>query len=356
MQKLSKSLFPIIIAFTIIGISFTACEDSSEQISSHYPLLNNPKFEDKYRDRENDNAAEQYPLEVLAQFELPENWQEIAEIQNKYAEIIYELDYERLVDYDYLFKDMCFASRTAFNWRDVGKVTAVRNQGGCGSCWAFAAMGAYESSNMIRNNITADVSEQDVLNCAGAGSCRGGWYDPVFKYMLTNGVASEASEPYLALDDFCSPRLYKPFRAINWGFVTVKREIPSVQELKDALCKYGSLSIAVKATSAFMRYNPADGVFKEEEAGKGINHAITLVGWDDNKNAWLIKNSWGSGWGDNGYMWIDYNTNNVGYAATWVQAQSRFYIPDDYLLEVIRERFEIINPFLHPEEFEKIEG
>lgn len=358
MKKLSKPLFPTIIALLIMGISFTACEDSSEQVSSRYPSLDNPKFEDKYRERGKDNAVEQYPLEELTRFELPENWQEIAKVQNEYAELVYEMDYKRLVEVDFghLFKNVCFASRTAFNWRDAGKVTPVRNQGGCGSCWAFAAMGAYESSSMIRNNITADVSEQDILNCAGAGSCGGGWYDPVFQYMLTEGVASEGAEPYLAIDDACDFNLYKPYRAINWGFVTVKSEIPSVQQLKDALCKYGPLAVAVNATSSFSSHDPADGVFEEEGADEGINHAVTLVGWDDDKNAWLIKNSWGSGWCDNGYMWIDYNTNNIGYAATWVQAQSRFYFLDDDFLKILTERFEIINPFLHPKEFEKIEG
>ncbi|MEM6843624.1 MAG: C1 family peptidase [Bacteroidota bacterium] len=355
MKKLSKPLFPTMIALLIIGISFTACEETDDQLSSRYPSPKDPKFEDKYYDRESDNAVEQYPLEELTQFELPENWQEIAAVQNEYAEIIYEMDYERLIEYDYFLRDVCSANRPAFNWRDAGKVTPVRNQGGCGSCWAFAAMGAYESSNLIRNNINADVSEQDVLNCSGAGSCGGGWYDPVFEYMLTTGVAREVDVPYVAIDDVCY-RNTKPHRAINWGFVTVKRAIPTVQQLKDALCKYGSLAVAVNATPAFAGHKPADGVFKEEGADEGINHAVTLVGWDDNKNAWLIKNSWGSGWCDNGYMWIDYNTNNIGYAATWVQAQSRFYAIDAEFQKILVKRFDIINPFLHPKEFEEIGG
>lgn len=358
MKKLSKPLFLSFLSLAIIAFSFTACEDSSEQLSTRFKSKEVPRTEDKYYDQDRDNAVKQYPLEELTRFELPENWLEIAKVQNEYAEIVYKLDMERLFEVDgyklpYL---KCFANNSRFNYRDIGKVTPVRNQGGCGSCWAFGALGAYESSNLIRNNISSDVSEQDVLNCSGAGTCGGGWYDPVFKYMLTEGVAGEAAEPYQAVDNACDFNLYKPYRAINWGFVTAKWEIPTVQQIKDALCQYGPLAVAVNATSAFSSHNPANGVFKEEGADTGVNHAVTLVGWDDDKNAWLIKNSWGSGWCDNGYMWIDYNTNNIGYAATWVQAQSKFYIIDDYFLKILARRFEIINPFLYPEEFERIGG
>jgi len=203
-------------------------------------------------------------------------------------------------------------------------------------------MGAYKSSYLIRNNLTVNASEQDILNCAGAGTCGGGWYDPVFDFMLTNGVASETAEPYQALDGFCAAGNNKLYRAINWGFVTAKYEIPSVSEIKDALYQYGPLSVAVNATPAFQAYT--GGVFNENSSGN-INHAVTIVGWDDEKHAWLIKNSWGIWWGENGYMWIDYDSNKIGYAATWVQAQTRYYKIPEYLIVLLEERYEFIQPF-----------
>jgi C1A family cysteine protease len=74
---------------------------------------------------------------------------------------------------------------------------------------------------------------------------------------------------------------------------------------------------AVNATRAFQAYK--GGVFNERDPGR-INHAILLVGWDDAKGAWLMKNSWGVRWGEAGYMWIDYKSNSVGTAAAWVRA------------------------------------
>jgi len=87
--------------------------------------------------------------------------------------------------------------------------------------------------------------------------------------------------------------------------------------LKKALCEYGPLAVAVAATPVFKAYK--SGVFNEN-SNAGINHGVTLVGWDDSKEAWRIKNSWGTGWGEKGFMWIAYGCNQIGYAASWVQA------------------------------------
>ena len=89
--------------------------------------------------------------------------------------------------------------------------------------------------------------------------------------------------------------------------------------MKDAICKYGPIAACVKVTEPFQAY--VGGIFDENArtAGpKDINHAITIVGWDDSKKAYLIKNSWGTEWGEKGYMWIEYGCNNIGYGATWV--------------------------------------
>jgi hypothetical protein len=101
-----------------------------------------------------------------------------------------------------------------------------------------------------------------------------------------------------------------------------------VDRLKDALCKFGPLAVTVLATDAFQAYTGGD-IFNECASGD-INHAVTLIGWDDDKQAWLIKNSWGTGWGDTcgygserGYMWIAYGCNKIGAYAAWVYAQPK---------------------------------
>jgi cathepsin L len=93
--------------------------------------------------------------------------------------------------------------------------------------------------------------------------------------------------------------------------------------MKQALCAYGPLSVCVRVTSAFQAYH--SGVFNQNDPG-AINHCVTLVGWNDAKGAWLIKNSWGTGWGMNGYMWIKYGSNSIGKLALWVKSKSIFYV------------------------------
>lgn len=289
-------------------------------------------------------AAMDRKLEQLAGTRAPENLPALAAKQNDLARQVLEIDrgardeFER-VHPNVLPKPKVFATCAqlrAFDWRKLGKVTPVRDQDGCGSCWAFASMGAYEGSDLVRNNQKIDASEQQVLNCSGAGSCGGGWHAGVFDYLIKTGTATEASYPYTANDRPCNTSVATPYRAVAWGYVKPDGGIPSVAEMKDALCKYGPLTVAVLATPLFQAYT--GGVFNEGDNSHGINHDVTLIGWDDNKGAWLIKNSWGTNWGETGgygtergYIWIAYGSNNIGYGAAWVEARSLFYkLPPRY--------------------------
>src|SRR5205823_4760917 len=137
---------------------------------------------------------------------------------------------------------------------------------------------------------TTDTSEQDILSCSGAGTCGGGWWMRAFNYAISTGVATEADYPYMATDSPCNASVSRPYRATAWGYVIPSGGIPSVNQVKQALCDHGPLSVGVFVTSAFQAYT--GGVFNEQDTSHGINHAVTLVGWDDSKGAWLIKNSW----------------------------------------------------------------
>jgi cathepsin L len=239
----------------------------------------------------------------------------------------------------------CMATSKTWDWRKLGKVTGVRNQLNCGSCWAFATIGAYESSYLIRNNLTIDSSEQCILNCSGIGTCGGGWW--AFSYLITKGTAREVDYPYIAKDQPCKVSIPTPYKAVSWGYVS-GGGIPSVAQLKQALCTYGPLAVAVRATPAFQSYT--GGVFNESSPDP-INHGVLLIGWDDYKGAWIIKNSWGTGWGSTagygtqkGYMYIKYNSNKIGYAAAWVRARCKYYI----LPKTFDERVKKLIPILHP--------
>jgi cathepsin L len=89
--------------------------------------------------------------------------------------------------------------------------------------------------------------------------------------------------------------------------------------MKEAIAKYGAIATSVKVTPAFQAY--AGGIFDEHtrvSGQKDVNHAVTIVGWDDNKRAYLVENSWGPRWGDKGFIWVEYGCNNIGYGASWV--------------------------------------
>jgi cathepsin L len=288
-------------------------------------------------------------LSILAATRIPANLEAIATRQNALAAELLKIDARAAASIKICSpKAACNVNAVSFDWYSQGKVTPVRDQDGCGSCWDFAAMSAFEASYAIHNNYWIDTSEQQVLNCAqsggnDAGTCGGGWYDPVFDWLLTNSVTTESIVPYVATDQACVPKS-SYYRAVAWGFVTNKASVPSVAQIKAALCQHGPLAAAVRAgTYNFQHYT--GGVFNE--SASGIDHAITIVGWDDNKQAWLIKNSWGTGWGLNGYMWIKYGANNIGYAAAWVDARNRCYnIP--IIFDKVIERYRRMTP-IRPE-------
>jgi cathepsin L len=216
--------------------------------------------------------------------------------------------------------------------REYGLVTPIKNQGFSESCWAFGSMSAYESSFLIVNQILVDASEQYVINCSGAGTAQyGGFAFQVLRWMTNDkkNVDEERLTPFQAIDGQCKSPINTSYYAIDWGLVDPSNDpgaIPAVKQIKEAICRYGVISVSVFVSSLFQNYS--EGVFNEKRNDEGTNHAISLIGWDDSKNAWILKNSWGTDWGEScgqnsekGYMWIDYSSNNVGRRAAWVKAR-----------------------------------
>jgi hypothetical protein len=190
----------------------------------------------------------------------------------------------------------------------TGVYTPIKNQGSCGSCWAFGTIGAMEAAYKKKYGTTLDLSEQYLLSCNTLGyGCDGGWF--AFAMCKSPGAILESCFPYKAVDapcTYCSnpTRYYLP----SYGSVS-----NTVSKIKSAIYTYGSVAAAVYVNSYFQAYS--SGVFSGCGTGS-VNHAIVLCGWDDAKGAWLLKNSWGTSWGENGFMWIKYGCSSVGYGAT----------------------------------------
>jgi C1A family cysteine protease len=237
-------------------------------------------------------------------------------------------------------------SLTSFDWRERGRivqdsgiVTAVQDQAtpvSCGCCWAFATVAAVEASYAKNGLRLIGVSEQYFLNCAGdslgattntSWSCNGGWW--AFDMLTLNngivaapGAPNRSDLPYSGVQTTCANNLARPWQLTSWGYVTGggANEIPPDSDLKQALCTYGPLAVAVKADQLTWMGNAGDVIQDfTNDSNASVNHAILLVGWDNSKQAWIFKNSWGQ-WGiqDSGFGYVGYNCNNIGWGAAWV--------------------------------------
>jgi C1A family cysteine protease len=212
-----------------------------------------------------------------------------------------------------------------WDWRADNGVTPVRDQRNCGSCWAFGTIASFESLLLIKDSISTDLSEQHLVSCNTSGwGCNGGWW--AHDMLVDPGAVLEVDFPYEAADIPCGGPYNYPYKLEGWAYVDGDNKVPTVDKIKEAIYAYGPVCAAVYVGTYFQSYT--GDVFDKNEAPSGcgcappaqVNHAITLVGWDDNKDggAWILKNSWGDGWGESGYMWIKYGISNVGYASVIV--------------------------------------
>lgn len=201
---------------------------------------------------------------------------------------------------------------SSFDWRDTGDVTSIKNQGSCGSCWAFGTLASYESFISILFDETVNLSEQWLVDCNDEGwGCNGGWF--AFSE-LYEGIPLESCYPYTAQNGTCKTNCPKYYPLDSWYYVGSSGGVPSTTAIKTAIYDQGPVAAAVYVNSAFQNYT--SGIFNTSYSGT-VNHAIALVGWNDSGGYWILKNSWGTGWGENGYMRIAYGCQSVGYAACY---------------------------------------
>ena len=216
---------------------------------------------------------------------------------------------------------------SSLNWCDQGGCTPVRDQGNCGSCWAFGTVGPLESAILIQDGLSKDLAEQYLVSCNTDGwGCDGGWWAHDYhewKYPAGEpgpGAVYEADFPYTATDAPCNPPHPHHETITDWVFIAGENSVPTTAALKQAIYDHGPVSAALCVNNTFKAYT--GGVFEPAlNWCFTINHAITLVGWDDSlgsQGAWRLRNSWGDDWGEGGYMWIAYGTYSVGYSANYV--------------------------------------
>ncbi len=207
---------------------------------------------------------------------------------------------------------------TKFDWRDhPNGLTPVENQGSCGSCWAFATAAVMQDVLRLTGKGSNDISEQALLSCANPSqwSCNGGWF--AHDYHVSPGAVPANSFPYVGLDVACKQGLPRSWFLQQWSYLPAESgDMPSRENIKAAIFKYGPLAVGVAAGSTMSNYR--GGVYCGPETQ--LNHAVVLVGWDDSEGVYIMKNSWGTGWGEKGgYMRIKYGCNGIGANANFVQ-------------------------------------
>jgi C1A family cysteine protease len=226
-----------------------------------------------------------------------------------------------------------------FDWRELGKVTPVKDQGNCGSCYAFASLANLESSVLVAGGEEYDLSENNVKECdwwateVGFGSCNGGNYNMVASFLSQKGSVLEVCDPYVPSNVPCRDDCPYVLTLLGWSAISAA-EIPDPEVLKAYLFSSGPLFTAMNATqgsgwpSEFWHY---DGSYTLYYDGPGnVDHAVLIVGWDDTlshaggQGAWIVKNSYGTSWGgtcgygtEHGYFTIAYGSANIGeYTST----------------------------------------
>ena len=264
---------------------------------------------------------------VELQKQAEENWQSWLK-QNPDADILETKKAENRIR----FQGLAAAKLSYFDWREQGlNVGEVGFQGfNCNSCWAFGAVDALQISrrlNALRNPEIKVAEEpapsvQQLVSCLlpePKEYCDPNWHGKAFTFFMEKGMPLGGPTYYKAIESktwHCDSEAY--IKALTWDFVAADaKSIPANDEIKRALIQYGPIVSTMGISKCLWLYG--DGVFNETRE-KETSHVILIIGWDDEKGAWLIKNSYGKNWGEKGFGWIKYGTYSIGQSSAWIIA------------------------------------
>jgi len=196
------------------------------------------------------------------------------------------------------------------DWEAEGKVSPIKNQGSCGSCWAFSAVGALEAAHAIAGNSDIqEFSEQQLVDCSKTrynSGCNGGEMFSAFEWYQDHTACTEDDYPYHARDETCvdSGCSTSGTGAGNVASHNLfEKDDPSILH---AEIKHAPHSLGISAGNDYFRFY-SDGELDAEACPHSLDHGVLLVGYIAERDAWKVKNSWGTSWGESGYIYIKDN-------------------------------------------------
>lgn len=205
----------------------------------------------------------------------------------------------------------------SLDWRDEGVVAVVKDQGSCGSCWAFAAIASAEGAYALAKKELLSLSESNLIDCVtNCHGCNGGLSTTAWFYVITyqNGkFMLESDYPYKPIQKSCAFNSAKGVGSVS-SFVNVKSR--DEDDLAKTCAEHGPVAVAIDSSrSTFHQYK--SGIYDDTACSDSdLNHAVVCVGYgaENSKKYWIVKNSWGTSWGEKGYVRIIWNGNRCGIA------------------------------------------
>uniref|UniRef100_A0A3B3ZQY6 Uncharacterized protein n=1 Tax=Periophthalmus magnuspinnatus TaxID=409849 RepID=A0A3B3ZQY6_9GOBI len=240
------------------------------------------------------------------------------EAQQRYTTLRIPKDFKRKPS---AFKAPSAGVPSSVDWRKDGYVTSVKNQGSCGSCWAFSVAGAMEGHLYRTTGKLVDLSPQNMVDCAGGKyqnmGCNGGYMHKAFEYVIDHGLEPEAKYPYegrvSTQDDNCRYNAeYRVANCSSYSFVEERNE----KALMEAVATIGPIAVGIDGDLIFFY---SSGIFSDPACIERVDHGVLLVGYgtDNGVDYWLVKNSWGPEWGENGFIRIARNRGDMCGIATY---------------------------------------
>jgi cathepsin L len=209
----------------------------------------------------------------------------------------------------------------SIDYRDKGVVNAIKDQGQCGSCWAFGTIQAAESNYALKFGTLNSCSEQNLVDCVtSCDGCDGGLEELAYQYIISNQAGllnTEASYPYTARDGSCK---YNAAGGLNKVVSYQNGKSGDESYLLNLVGTVGVADVAIDASqNSFQLYST--GVYNEPRCGNteyDLDHAVGCIGYGtaSGTDYWLVRNSWGTSWGQKGYIQMSRNKNNQCGIAT----------------------------------------